>query len=373
MKTFKDIISEIADPKPRREKAFKDKHVVQKIDHPVGEEDQFVATKIQKDKTKKASHHDGDDVAVYEEVEQIDEISNKTLTNYAKYSYNDILKRRANRPAGKGDESDPKIGKRLAMNKLANKKGAFKEEVEQIDEISQDKLYNYHAKAGADLQAKRKKLEQGKLTMQDLKKDQNRVTGLNRAADKMHEEMSDAEMKKREDIVKGMKKNKADFQKRYGDRWKSVMYATATKNSMKESVQELDELSKKTLGSYVKKAGGAGKNSLAHSVKSQMTAAHMGDKDDYKKSQRAANNRSTGIQRAADKMSEEVQDLDEAFKAGSMKLKDGSSATVTKESADVLNSLFKQLNSANKTKMEERLMSGTNGFNEILAFAKEAV
>jgi len=26
-----------------------------------------------------------------------------------------------------------------------------------------------------------------------------------------------------------MKKNKSDLKKRYGDRWKSVMYATATK------------------------------------------------------------------------------------------------------------------------------------------------
>ena len=64
---------------------------------------------------------------IKEAAKQIDEVSNNTLTKYAKASYNDILKRRANRPAGQGDESDPKIGKRLAMNKLAHKKGAFKE------------------------------------------------------------------------------------------------------------------------------------------------------------------------------------------------------------------------------------------------------
>lgn len=40
--------------------------------------------------------------------------------------------------------------------------------------------------------------------------------------------MTEPEMKKREDIVKGMKKNLAGFKERYGERAKSVMYATAT-------------------------------------------------------------------------------------------------------------------------------------------------
>jgi hypothetical protein len=69
-------------------------------------------------------------------------------------------------------------------------------------------------------------------------------------------------------------------------------------------------------------------------------------------------------------MKEEV-DLDEAFKAGTMKLNDGSSVTLTNESSNALNTLFNQLTSTNKTKMEQRLMSGSKGFNEILAFAKE--
>ena len=66
-------------------------------------------------------------------------------------------------------------------------KASMKEEVEQIDEISQDKLRQYYGKAGADLQRKRDKVAKGKLSMLDLKKGQNRVKGLNRAADKMEE------------------------------------------------------------------------------------------------------------------------------------------------------------------------------------------
>ena len=51
-------------------------------------------------------------------------------------------------------------------------------------------------------------------------------------------EMTDAQMKKREDIVKGMKDKTADFKKRYGKDYKSVMYATATKMAMKEDVEQ---------------------------------------------------------------------------------------------------------------------------------------
>lgn len=54
-------------------------------------------------------------------------------------------------------------------------------------------------------------------------------------------EMSKAEISKREDIVKGMKKNLASFKERYGKDAKSVMYATATKMA-KEEVDCTDEL-----------------------------------------------------------------------------------------------------------------------------------
>ena len=37
------------------------------------------------------------------------------------------------------------------------------------------------------------------------------------------------EKKKKEKVVKGMKKSKKDFKRRYGDDAESVMYATATK------------------------------------------------------------------------------------------------------------------------------------------------
>lgn len=56
------------------------------------------------------------------------------------------------------------------------------------------------------------------------------------------EEMSDSQMKKREDVVKSMKKNYKDFRQRYGEKAKSVMYATATKQAMKEDEDQEENL-----------------------------------------------------------------------------------------------------------------------------------
>jgi len=47
-------------------------------------------------------------------------------------------------------------------------------------------------------------------------------------------EMTEPEMKKREEIVKSMKKGMKGFKERYGERAKEVMYATATKQAMKD-------------------------------------------------------------------------------------------------------------------------------------------
>ena len=67
--------------------------------------------------------------------------------------------------------------------------------------------------------------------------------------------MSDAEMEKREKIVKSLKSKTADLKKRYGDRWKGVMYAIATKMAVKENfelelteeeIEELEEVISKS-------------------------------------------------------------------------------------------------------------------------------
>jgi hypothetical protein len=53
--------------------------------------------------------------------------------------------------------------------------------------------------------------------------------------------MTEPEMKKKEQIVKSMKKGIAGFKERYGSRAKNVMYATATKRAMGEEVEQIQE------------------------------------------------------------------------------------------------------------------------------------
>lgn len=52
--------------------------------------------------------------------------------------------------------------------------------------------------------------------------------------------LSSGEMKDREDIVKGMKKNLSGFKSKYGKDAKSVMYATATKLAKEEVESDID-------------------------------------------------------------------------------------------------------------------------------------
>ena len=87
--------------------------------------------------------------------------------------------------------------------------------------------------------------------------------------------MTKGEMNKREKIVKGMKKNKAGFKKRYGKDAEAVMYATATKNAMKdaEDLEEgLKDWAKKTAMAGVIVAGLAGIGSISDAIDNSIPA-----------------------------------------------------------------------------------------------------
>jgi hypothetical protein len=584
MKTFKDIIKEAKteiNQLPRRTKAFVDKHVVQKTDYPVDVEDQFTAKKLNKDKTKLASFHDGEDASVYEEVEQIDEISAEKKMAYGKAAFADYHKQ-SKAKLGKilsGDKDTSGESRKIA-NRLKGISTASKTEETELDEgisnLSDARLKfhvlkdiphgSYTKKEMAAEHLRRKKaggpaynavkpslneesdLEEAKtdvyhkhmlkaLGKSRLPKDHPYTSSIANNGDFVvrkgseiagripkgehnlkEETMTPTDMKQREKIVKGMKKSAQDFKDRYGSKWKSVMYATATKAAMKEEAEQIDEkiteVSMKQLqkkfndgtheamndpkpGSHVELRNTKTGKRTTHYVKEeaeqidesrQLLAARKSaeraadqkvrvDKKNYDwgkmitvhdgirksfplhpehqekiknlkdggsttftdetrrkvkahregdtvhlqhadsdkktsvayshfteeveqidelskktlgsyrtKAARSDKDRSKGRNLSSAKMypdqyknsplkakvvATESVELDEAFKAGSMKLNDGSSVTLTNESSNSLNNLFNQLSSSNKAKMEQRLMSGSKGFNEILAFAKE--
>lgn len=72
--------------------------------------------------------------------------------------------------------------------------------------------------------------------------ERNNPTGPIRINASMRErELSRGEQNEKERIVKGMKKNRSDFEDRYGDDAESVMHATATKMSKNESTQSIKD------------------------------------------------------------------------------------------------------------------------------------
>ena len=76
--------------------------------------------------------------------------------------------------------------------------------------------------------------------------EEDRITALERRIEALEAMLSERELtkgeeKKKEKYVKGMKKNKDDFQKRYGKDAKSVMYATATKMAKESSVDSIKD------------------------------------------------------------------------------------------------------------------------------------
>ena len=73
---------------------------------------------------------------------------------------------------------------------------------------------------------------------------------------------------------------------------------------------------------------------------------------------------------AITKLFEEEIFLDEAVKAGMMKLKDGKSVKVSKEDAATLNSVLEDLNPDNRKRMEEELRKDVKSYKNTLTFAK---
>ena len=122
---------------------------------------------------------------------------------------------------------------------------AVKEETEQLDELSKDTLNSYVGAAKQDNKDHADSRRSGDQDEAKWAKDRmvKRSTGIGAAQNRLKKEeveelderkLSASETEKKEDIVHGMKKNIAGFKQRYGDRAKSVMYATATKNAKGE-------------------------------------------------------------------------------------------------------------------------------------------
>jgi hypothetical protein len=234
-----------------------------------------------------------------EEVEELDEVSKGTLGRYinkAKDSIDTASYRQGHKEAH-GSSSKPlekKLTKRHKGIETAVKK-LTKEESEQIDELSKATMGSYVKKAATKIGT------------------QGVTAGLKIAKDERSQKNFDTIGKRERGIataVKKLTKEEQDFIDSLND----------------ADIEQIDELSKATMGSYIKKASGAEqpKNVMdPKNVPLTKIAAYQGDSETghfgkrfnqatYDKADRLRKNRSQGITRAADKLAKEETEITEA-------------------------------------------------------------
>ena len=208
-----------------------------------------------------------------EEVEQIDEISKELAGKYLtapqgkganKYKTGEGTSSYPN--ADTMSKHDKSVGRALKRSggSALNKKPSYYKEEEQLDEISKKTLGSYIKAASHDVATKgaltrhfadksrrEKEEKKGWEADKSMKKaDKTFAAGWKRrqnmakAVDRLTKEdveqidertLTSGETAKKEDYVKGMKKSVSGFKARYGDKAKSVMYATATSMAKKKS------------------------------------------------------------------------------------------------------------------------------------------
>jgi hypothetical protein len=234
MKSFKEILSEVAKPNDRasEEQAFIDQHSYEVRQHPVALDHQFTgdigAAGLPREKASRPADQTGD--ANYDKAYDAgldfpnDYIESALarrmgvdLEEATASAYKDMPKAPgkmvSNRVQVKAFKDVNAMGAFLGKQNdnswkdtgvAGLKSGKYKidmvskggkpaknfikmNEEAELDEVSQETLKSYHAKSALDLRNKRDKLAKGTLTTKDYKQGQNRATGLNRAANKMHE------------------------------------------------------------------------------------------------------------------------------------------------------------------------------------------
>ena len=202
----------------------------------------------------------GKGTAMQEEVEQFDELNRSTVKSYIDKKMDKIHSSAgttSSLPGAKDLDSLQRAHARLVGNKpttakktgdiqvdVRNKKVTKNEEVEHLDEAMNDDLHPVGVALLKHIKPEHHNLYKPYLTSDVFNgsfKDRHDVLTAAKQAGHLKEEveeldereLSKGETAEKERIVKGMKKSLAGFKARYGDRAKSVMYATATARAKK--------------------------------------------------------------------------------------------------------------------------------------------
>ncbi len=437
MKTFKNILSEVAQPKSSEEKAFKDQHNAVIKPHPVALPHQHTGD-IGKPKAARPADQEDDsqyDAAYGDKPNQ--EPTLRPGRKFSQFRANESKEMSNMKALDKASETTPEGKKKVSLAKAPWEKDKKNEEAEinelDLDEGLMDKIKN----KATDIRRK--------------------TLGPN-AAEK------DAAEKARKDQHWARMKRQHDSSMAKLDRIR------AAKEDKKNEEAEINELDKKTLGSYIKKAHSDKEKQDAKDKYHQAKGDTMDRDDDMyhqwgkaNKAAKKSKNRTAGIAKAADRLVGENTDLSdkisdiafgkwnealsggqkkldhnkngkidghdfaimrakgkkktevdettssamkhgvtqtgpdgktrtvfkktrtdrtddrgqdvigEAVKVGNMRLKNGKNVKVSKQDAKLLNDFYKNLNAKNRRDMSKVMMKDNAGFEEIVGFAREAL
>ena len=287
----------------------------------VGKEDDDIDNDGDSDKSDKYLHNRrkaiGKAMMKKEEAEQIDEISTKLALDYMD---------KASDARGHKNMSTAKQDKRYKSVALAHKKIAGRgvtvptnEEAEELDELSKPTIGRYinKAKNSIDLTAWRqgyKEAGAGSPSKQMEKKLSKRHKGIETAVKKLTSEESEqidelstnAVISYRSKAGLDTSKDRSGGRKLALDKWSGKAKVPSGKYTTQvEESEQIDELSKKTLGSYVKKAADSTRTNVRW-------AARTGDRD----AEDIVDKRRKGINKAVDKLTKEEIEMIEAKLAG---------------------------------------------------------
>ena len=377
MKTLRQIISEVSQPKSGDEKDFKDKHVVTKVQHPVAPDHTFTG-KLGKAPKRRADYNKGEDEAVYE-----NSFKSPTAAG-GEYDSED-----SHQKYKKGNKSSKTM-------KEAKKMDPVGQEDDDIDnDVDTDKSDKY-------LHARRKAI--GKAMSERVREPYaiGMAAAMKATGDKPP--LKKSTITKAHKIAKSIEKNEQanlvaeDAMEEIPMMMRQLYYISYAAEEIMGYLEDMDIdpeewFQNKLAGVHNEMMG---MHAYMEGDKRMMSAM---DYDDmygeetnlgevtrsaikktisYTGADGKSHTRNVPIRKVerdddGEEKIRESAELTEVFSQGIVKLKDGGSVVLKKEDADLLNQMLKDLSSANRKKMEEVALKDKVGFNEILGFAREAL
>lgn len=384
MKSFKNILSEVAQPKSSEEKAFKDQHDQKPGQHPVAPDSQFSGDI---GKPKAARPADQEDDANYDQAYGDKPAQEPVLRKGRKFS-----QFRANE--SKEMATQAALDKATAASAAGKKKVTLaKAPWDKKEEVTEKVSDLAFAKWNEALSGKQKKLDHNKngkidghdfAIMRARKKSNEEVevvetasSVIDKGQDVIGEERQPKDKDPKPTSIKSITTTKRNPMARFAN-------SAANRHNPRPANEEaVNELNRKTLGSYIKKAHSDKDRQVAKDKYHQAKGDTMDRDDDMyhqwgkaNKAAKKAKNRTAGITRATDKLVRKesfTETLDEAVKVGNLRLNNGKNVKVSKQDAKLLNDFYKNLNAKNRRDMEKVMMKDDAGFKEIVGFAREAL